>query len=41
MYAFEYARSFSAYTDQMVRAISLLKYEKLTRLGQWFAERLH
>ncbi|MGB6482139.1 MAG: ComF family protein [Candidatus Acidiferrales bacterium] len=41
VYAFECARSFGAYTDQMVRAIGLLKYEKLTRLGQWFAERLH
>jgi ComF family protein len=41
VYAFECARSFGAYTDQMVRAISLLKYEKLTRLGQWFAKRLH
>lgn len=41
VYAFEYARSFGAYTDEMVRAVSLLKYEKLTRLGQWFAERLH
>lgn len=38
VYAFE---SFGAYTDQMVRAIGLLKYEKLSRLGQWFADRLH
>lgn len=41
VYAFEHARSFAPYTEQMVRAISLLKYEKLTRLGQWFAERLY
>lgn len=41
VYAFDCARSFGAYTDHMVRAIGLLKYEKLTRLGQWFAERLH
>src|SRR5215469_2340574 len=40
VYAFQHARSFAPYTDQMVRAIGLLKYEKLTRLGQWFAERL-
>jgi competence protein ComFC len=41
VYAFEHARSFAPYTEQMVRTISLLKYEKLTRLGQWFAERLY
>lgn len=41
VYAFQHARSFAPYTDQMVRAIGLLKYEKLTRLGQWFAERLY
>jgi competence protein ComFC len=41
VYGFECARSFGIYTDQMVRAIGLLKYEKLTRLGQWFAERLY
>jgi competence protein ComFC len=40
VYAFDCARSFGAYTDEMVRAIGLLKYEKLTRLGKWFAERL-
>jgi len=41
VYAFEHARSFAPYTDQMVHAVSLLKYEKLTRLGQWFADRLY
>jgi competence protein ComFC len=41
VYGFECARSFGIYTDQMVRAIGLLKYEKLTRLGQWFAGRLY
>jgi competence protein ComFC len=41
VYAFDCARSFGAYADQMVRAIGLLKYEKLMRLGKWFAERLH
>lgn len=41
VYGFSCARSFGPYTDQMVRAISLMKYEKLTRLGQWFAKRLY
>jgi ComF family protein len=40
VYAFEHARSFAAYTDEMVRAVSLLKYEKLSRLGRWFADKL-
>ncbi|HKV29039.1 MAG TPA: ComF family protein [Candidatus Acidoferrales bacterium] len=39
-YAFDNARSYGEYNDQMSRAISLLKYEKLTRLGGWFAARL-
>ncbi len=41
VYAFECARSFGPYTDHMVRAISLMKYERLTQLGRWFAQRLH
>jgi competence protein ComFC len=41
LYAFDAARSYGAYTDHMVRAIGLLKYEKLTRLGAWFAHRLN
>lgn len=41
VYAFECARSFGPYTDQMVRAIGLMKYERLTQLGQWFAQKLH
>jgi competence protein ComFC len=41
LYAFDAARSYGAYTDQMVRAIGLLKYQKLTRLGAWFANRLN
>lgn len=41
IYGFEHARSYGAYTDQMVRAIGLLKYEKLKALAHWFAERLH
>lgn len=40
-YAFDCARSFGSYTDQMVRAIGLLKYERLTALGRWFALGLH
>ncbi|MFZ0213779.1 MAG: ComF family protein [Candidatus Acidiferrales bacterium] len=40
VYAFERARSYGEYNDPMARAISLLKYEKLTRLGGWFAARL-
>lgn len=41
VYAFECARSYGPYTDQMVRAIGLLKYERLIPLGRWFAQRLH
>lgn len=41
VYGFDCARSFGSYTDQMVRAIGLLKYERLTALGRWFAARLH
>lgn len=41
VYAFECARSFGPYTDQMVRAIALLKYEQLIPLGRWFAQRLY
>lgn len=41
VYAFKCARSFGPYTDQMVRAIGIMKYERLTQLGRWFAQRLH
>lgn len=41
LYAFDAARSYGAYTDHMVRAIGLLKYEKLARLGSWFANKLN
>ena len=37
VYAFDLARSFAAYNDAMARAIILLKYEAVTRLGNWFA----
>ncbi len=39
-YAFERARSFSIYNDSLAGAIVLLKYEEVTRLGDWFAGRL-
>lgn len=40
VYAFDHARSYGSYGDEMARAISLLKYERVTRLGNWFAARL-
>lgn len=40
VYAFDRARSYAAYNDEMARAISLLKYEKVLSLGHWFAARL-
>ena len=40
VYAFDLARSFANYNDAMARAITLLKYEAVTRLGNWFAARL-
>jgi len=39
-YAFDSARSYGEYNDEMSRAVGLLKYERLTRLGGWFAARL-
>jgi competence protein ComFC len=39
-YAFDFARSFGAYTPHMSRAILLLKYGNVTPLGVWFARRL-
>ena len=39
-YAFERARSYGIYNDPLVSAITLLKYEQVTRLGDWFAARL-
>jgi predicted amidophosphoribosyltransferase len=39
-YAFNVARSFGVYRDALVRAILLLKYERVEPLGAWFAERL-
>jgi len=40
VYAFDLARSFAGYNDSMARAITLLKYEAVTRLGNWFGSRL-
>src|SRR5580704_19056376 len=39
-YAFSVARSFGVYRDVLVRAILLLKYERVEPLGAWFAKRL-
>jgi ComF family protein len=39
-YAFERARSYGIYDGPLVRAIILLKWERMEPLGGWFAERL-
>jgi ComF family protein len=39
-YAFDRARSYALYNETLAGAIMLLKYEEVTRLGRWFAERL-
>jgi len=39
-YAFDRARSYGMYNDALHHAILLLKYEEVTRLGDWFAARL-
>jgi len=39
-YSFDRARSFAVYNDTLSEAIVLLKYEEVTRLGDWFAARL-
>jgi competence protein ComFC len=39
-YGFERARSYGPYNDALSGAILLLKYESLSRLGAWFADRL-
>jgi competence protein ComFC len=39
-YAFEHARSFAFYNRALVRAILLLKFERMEPLGAWFADRL-
>ena len=40
LFAFEPARSFAIYNDTLFEAILLMKYEEVTRLGHWFAERI-
>jgi len=40
LFAFERARSFAIYNDTLFEAILLMKYEEVTRLGHWFAERI-
>ena len=39
-YGFDRARSFAVYSDALFEAIILMKYEEVTRLGHWFADRL-
>lgn len=39
-YAFERARSYGMYDGALVRAILLLKWERIEPLGAWFAQRL-
>lgn len=39
-YGFDRARSFAIYDQALTEAVLLLKYQELTRLGDWFAERL-
>ncbi len=40
IYAFDRARSFAIYERETVKAITLLKYEAVSPLGGWFADRL-
>jgi competence protein ComFC len=39
-YGFDRARSYALYKGALVRAIMLLKFERVEPLGRWFAERL-
>src|SRR5258708_33095560 len=39
-YAFERARSFLLYEEHAIRAVLLLKFERIDPLAKWFAERL-
>jgi ComF family protein len=39
-FSFDHARSFAVYSDALVRAILLLKYERMDPLGAWFANHL-
>ncbi len=40
VYRFQLARSFASYNEVSRRAIVMLKYEEITRLGDWFAGQL-
>jgi ComF family protein len=40
LYSFDLARSYASYEGALVRAILLLKFERMEPLGEWFAERL-
>jgi ComF family protein len=40
MYGFDRTRSYALYKGSIVRAIMLLKFERVEPLGRWFAERL-
>jgi ComF family protein len=40
LYDFDFARSYGAYSPAMTQAIVLLKYEQVTALAGWFAQRL-
>lgn len=39
-YGFDRARSFAVYDEALSEAMMLLKYDEVTRLGHWFADRL-
>lgn len=39
-YPFDRARSYAVYSNARFEAIILMKYEEITSLGRWFAERL-
>ena len=39
-YAFDRARSYALYNAGLIRAIVMLKFERIQPLGEWFAERL-
>lgn len=39
-YAFERARSYASYEGRLIRAIVMLKFERIEPLGAWFATRL-
>jgi len=39
-YSFERARSFALYEEHMIRAVLMLKFERIDPLAKWFAARL-